>query len=122
MGGVREGQEKTEKQGATLGDHQQVTSAGLLLSRQPDPMTGTTQGAHCCSCVIVSSESKAGEKVMPFQKVTSCRTLAKSGQLGIEVGELKCYCVLGCRDKIQQMKNIMCGTRGMPLCQTLHIV
>lgn len=59
---------------------------------------------------------------MPFQKVTSCRTLAKSGQLGIEAGELKCYCVLACRDKTQQMKNIMCRTGGMPLCQILHIV
>lgn len=100
MGGIREGREKTERQGATLRDCHQVTSAVLLLSLQPDPMIGTTPGALCCSCVTVISESKAGEKMMPFQKVTSCRILAKSGKLDIEVGELKCSCVLGCRDKI----------------------
>lgn len=121
MQGIREGRGKTERQEATLRNHHQVTSAVLLLSLQADPMTGTTRGALYCSCVIVTSESKAGEKMMPFQKVTSCRTLAKSGQLGTEVDKLKCYCVLGCRDKIQQMKNIMYRTRGMSLSD-LHIV
>lgn len=76
--------ENRECQGATLRDHQQVTSAVLLLSLPPDPMTGTTQGALCCSCVIVTSESKAGEKMMPFQKVTSCRLWLKVDSWGLK--------------------------------------
>lgn len=79
MGGIREGREKIERQGATLRDCHQVTSAVLLLSLQPDPMIGTTRGALCCSCVTVISESKAGEKMMPFQKELEIPFLQDSG-------------------------------------------